>query len=266
MDKAIAAIAREMIERVSWYREMGVEGLRVADPPVQEAPLTRAAPCAEVVDLSASELSDAAHRLVAIREEIGDCQRCKLCAHRTHIVFGSGDPNAALLFVGEGPGADEDQQGLPFVGKAGQLLTKMITAMGLTRDAVYIANVIKCRPPQNRAPELDEIASCKPFLMQQIQAIRPRIVCALGAHAAQTLLATSIPISALRGRFHRLGGDGEGLSEIQVMPTFHPAYLLRNQNAKPQTWEDLQKIMAELKKGPPPSLTGADGVKGIRHA
>lgn len=254
MDKEVAAIARALITRLAWYRESGVEALRLSPPAVSETlrvvgPTTSpehppALRTAAVEEGNAIGPPDAAGRLAAVREELGDCQRCKLCAHRTQIVFGSGNPNAALLFVGEGPGADEDRQGLPFVGRAGQLLTRMITAMGLTRDAVYIANVVKCRPPQNRPPEPDEVASCKPFLLQQIRAIRPRIVCALGAHAAQTLLQTTAPISALRGRFHPFGDRGE----IQLMPTFHPAYLLRNPNAKPQAWEDLQKIMAEMKK------------------
>jgi DNA polymerase len=249
MDKEVAAIARELITRLAWYRESGVEALRAPAPSatsveVTPVEITPADPIEETLASLSVSAQDAVGRLATIREELGDCQRCKLCAHRTNIVFGSGDPSATLLFVGEGPGADEDQQGLPFVGKAGQLLTRMITAMGLTRDSVYIANVIKCRPPQNRPPEPDEVASCKPFLLQQIRAIRPRIICALGAHAAQTLLETTTPISALRGRFHPFGDRGE----IQLMPTFHPAYLLRNPNAKPQTWEDLQKIMAEMKK------------------
>jgi len=266
MDPAVAAITREVIARLAWYHEAGMDLLRIAPPPIPTTstkmgatPSDEKMPVLRSVDigpfpLAAPALRDATQQLAFIREELGDCQRCKLCAHRTQIVFGSGDPNAALCFVGEGPGADEDQQGLPFVGKAGQLLTRMMSAMGLTRDAVYIANVIKCRPPQNRAPEPDEIASCRPFLIQQIQAIRPRVICALGAHAAQTLLGTSSSISALRGRFHSLGERGEGLSEIQVMPTFHPAYLLRNPSAKPRAWEDLQKIMAALSK--PPSCIG----------
>jgi DNA polymerase len=144
------------------------------------------------------------------------------------------------MFVGEGPGADEDLQGLPFVGKAGELLTKMISAMGLSREEVYIANIVKCRPPNNRAPEADEIATCQPFLMRQIEAIAPKIICALGTFAAQTLLASKMRISDLRGQFYNLNG-------IKVLPTFHPAYLLRNPAEKKKAWEDLQKIMQAMK-------------------
>jgi DNA polymerase len=149
------------------------------------------------------------------------------------------------MFVGEAPGEEEDRQGIPFVGRAGQLLTKMIVAMGLSRESVYIANIVKCRPPNNRNPEPDEISACLPFLQQQIQAIGPKIVCALGTFSAQTLLSTREPISALRGRFHPLGN-------LKVMPTFHPAYLLRSPNEKKKVWEDLQKIMADLHLPPPP--------------
>ncbi len=180
--------------------------------------------------------------LERVRDELGVCTRCKLSSGRTNIVFGSGHPHAKLMFVGEGPGEEEDKQGLPFVGRAGQLLTKMITAMGLSREEVYIANIVKCRPPHNRPPETDEIASCQPFLMKQIAAIRPKVICALGTFAAQTLLATKVRISDLRGRFHDFQG-------IQVMPTFHPAYLLRNPSEKKPTWDDLQKIMKVLSEG-----------------
>ena len=179
--------------------------------------------------------------LQAVRETLGDCRRCKLHTHRTQIVFGTGNPMADLVFVGEGPGEEEDRQGEPFVGKAGQLLNRMIQAMGLRREAVYIANIVKCRPPNNRNPEPDEIASCEPFLMEQLGVIRPAVICALGNFAAQTLLRTKVKISQLRGKFH----DYQG---IKVMPTFHPAYLLRNPQDKRLAWEDLQKVMAELKK------------------
>jgi DNA polymerase len=154
-------------------------------------------------------------------------------------VFGAGNPEADLVFVGEAPGEEEDLQGKPFVGKAGQLLTKMIQAMGLARDEVYIANIIKCRPPRNRNPMPDEIESCEPFLVAQLNAIRPRTICALGTFAAQTLLRTQEKISRLRGRFHDYHG-------IPVMPTYHPAYLLRNPEDKRLVWEDMQKIMEHL--------------------
>lgn len=180
-----------------------------------------------------------ARRLTALRDKIGDCRRCKLWTGRTHIVFGTGDPGARLLFVGEGPGEEEDRQGKPFVGKAGELLTKMIGAMGLTREDVYIANVVKCRPPGNRNPEADEIEACRPFLEEQIAVIDPRVICALGTFAAQTLLDTTSRISALRGKVHEKGGH-------KIVPTFHPAYLLRNPQDKRLAWEDLQIIMKEL--------------------
>lgn len=179
--------------------------------------------------------------LVSVRETLGDCRRCKLHTHRTHIVFGAGNPMADLVFVGEGPGEDEDRQGEPFVGPAGQLLTKMIQAMGLRREDVYIANIVKCRPPNNRNPEADEIASCEPFLLEQLSVIKPAVICALGNFAAQTLLGSKVKISQLRGRFH-------DYRDIKVMPTFHPAYLLRNPQDKRLVWEDLQKIMTVLKK------------------
>ena len=180
-------------------------------------------------------------RLQEIRAEIGDCTRCKLHGSRTQIVYGVGNPSARLMFVGEGPGADEDAQGEPFVGRAGQLLTQIIKAMGFERSDVYIANVVKCRPPGNRNPEPDEIAQCEPFLHAQIAAIRPRVIVALGKFAAQTLLATETPISRLRGQFHRL-------RDVDVMPTFHPSYLLRNPAAKREVWDDMKMVMAFLKK------------------
>ena len=178
-------------------------------------------------------------RLGRIRDVLGDCTRCRLHAGRRNLVFGVGDPDAALLFVGEGPGAEEDEQGEPFVGRAGQLLTQIIKAMGYTREQVYIANVVKCRPPGNRNPEPDEIEACSPFLQAQIAAIRPRVIVALGKFAAQTLLRTDTPISRLRGRFHRLDG-------VPVMPTFHPSYLLRNPSAKREVWEDMKQVMKLL--------------------
>jgi uracil-DNA glycosylase family 4 len=170
-----------------------------------------------------------------VRRELGDCKRCKLHRTRQTIVFGEGNERATLMFIGEGPGYDEDVQGRPFVGKAGQLLTKIIESISLPREEVYIANIIKCRPPQNRNPEPDEIQSCTPFLMKQIRVIRPGIICALGTFSAQTLLKTDTKISALRGKFFDLEG-------IKVIPTYHPAFLLRNPDRKREVWEDMKKI------------------------
>jgi uracil-DNA glycosylase len=168
------------------------------------------------------------------------CQRCGLGKTRHNLVFGDGSHRAQVVFVGEAPGADEDDQGLPFVGRAGQLLTKIIEAMGLNRRDVYICNILKCRPPQNRNPLPEEISACEPFLKKQLQIISPRIICALGTFAARTLLKTEVPITVLRGRFHSYEG-------IPLMPTYHPAYLLRNPSAKKLVWEDVQLIMKELR-------------------
>jgi DNA polymerase len=184
---------------------------------------------------------EAAAALRAVREDIGECMRCKLCTlGRSKIVFGTGSSRAELMFVGEAPGADEDQQGEPFVGRAGQLLTKIIEAIGLTRDQVYIANVIKCRPPGNRNPEPDEVATCEPFLFRQIDIIRPRIIVALGTHAAHALLKTDAPISRIRGVVHDYRGGSK------LVPTFHPAYLLRSPDRKRDVWEDMKKVRALL--------------------
>jgi DNA polymerase len=178
--------------------------------------------------------------LEAIREEIGDCTRCKLHGQgRRQIVFGVGNPNADLMFVGEAPGADEDVQGEPFVGRAGQLLTKIIEAIGLRRDDVYIANVIKCRPPGNRNPEQDEVDTCEPFLFSQIDAIKPKVIVALGTFAARALLRTLEPISRLRGRVFEYRG-------ARLVPTFHPAYLLRNPGSKREVWEDMKLVRGLL--------------------
>lgn len=180
--------------------------------------------------------------LEELRDDIGDCRRCKLHSGRTHVVFGIGNPNAKLMFVGEGPGRDEDLKGEPFVGRAGQLLTDIITkGMGLTRDDVYIANVVKCRPPENRNPEPDEVASCEPFLKKQIELIRPKIIVALGKFAVQALLQSKVPITRLRGNWHTYMG-------IKLMPTFHPAYLLRNPADKKLVWEDIKKVMKEMQQ------------------
>lgn len=176
--------------------------------------------------------------LDGLQKQLAGCQRCKLHTGRTSIVFGEGNPQAILMFIGEGPGFYEDQQGRPFVGKAGELLTKMIQAIGLQREDVYITNIVKCRPPQNRDPESDEIAACESFLQRQIEIIHPRLICALGRVAAQTLLHTTTPISHLRGRFYDYHGT-------KLLPTFHPAYLLRNPQDKRLAWEDLQMVQRE---------------------
>ena len=173
-----------------------------------------------------------------IRLDLGDCQRCRLSKHRKNIVFGSGSATAKIVFVGEGPGFEEDQQGEPFVGPAGQLLTKIIEAINLTRSQVYICNIVKCRPPRNRNPQPDEISTCFPFLDRQMAAIQPDFICALGSVAAQTLLNTAEPISRLRGRFHDYKG-------IKLLPTYHPAYLLRNPEKKRDVWEDMKMLMKE---------------------
>ncbi len=176
--------------------------------------------------------------------ELAGCTRCKLHRRRTNIVFGVGNPHAELVFVGEGPGHDEDVQGIPFVGRAGQLLTQMINAMGLSREDVYIANVVKCRPPENRAPEKDEVATCLPFLLRQLTNISPKVIVCLGSVAAQALLNTNKAISHFRGQWLDFRG-------AKLMATYHPAYLLRNPHAKPEVWADLKKVMAFLGLTPP---------------
>jgi uracil-DNA glycosylase len=186
--------------------------------------------------------------LLKIRDDLGDCTRCKLHGGRHTIVFGDGNPKADLVFVGEGPGHDEDMQGLPFVGRAGKLLTQMIEAMGLQRKDVYICNVVKCRPPENRAPEKDEVGACLPFLQRQLDAIAPKVIVCLGSIAAQTLLQTNRGVSHYRGEWLEYRGR-------RLIATYHPAYLLRNPNAKSEVWKDLQKVMAvlglEVKRGRP---------------
>ncbi len=182
-----------------------------------------------------------ARSLEELRAAIGDCRRCKLWSGRTHLVFGVGNPKARLMFIGEGPGRDEDLQGEPFVGRAGQLLTDIITkGMALKREDVYIANVVKCRPPENRNPEPDEVASCEPFLKKQIDLVRPEIIVGLGKFAVQTLLQSKVPITRLRGNWHTYHG-------IKLMPTFHPAYLLRNPADKKLVWQDIKKVIKEMR-------------------
>ena len=218
--KALAAWA-------GYLQDIGVRELRLA-----------AAPPAPAVG------SDASAALAALREEIGDCTRCKLCHGRTQIVFGVGNPRARLMFVGEGPGAEEDARGEPFVGRAGQKLNEMIRSIGLTREEVYIANVVKCRPPENRTPEPDETATCSPFLFRQIEAIDPKVIVALGSPAAKTLLGTKTGITALRGNWGRFRG-------IPVMPTFHPAYLLRAYTVENRrlVFEDLKAARSRMDEG-----------------
>lgn len=192
--------------------------------------------------------------LAELRDLIGDCKRCRLCEERNNLVFGVGNPQAQLMFVGEGPGRDEDLKGEPFVGRAGKLLDKIIAAMKLSREEVYIANVVKCRPPDNRNPAPDEIETCEPFLLRQIEIIRPKVIVCLGTFAAQTLLQTDTRIGALRAKFHAWPSASvkeqfatelpEG--SIQVMPTYHPAFLLRNPNMKRPLWEDMQQVMSRL--------------------
>ena len=215
-----------------------------APPRVAPLPLP-AAPAPSLFDATDKIVDDT---LLKIREDLGECTRCKLHKHRHTIVFGDGNAKAQLVFVGEGPGADEDAQGLPFVGRAGKLLTQMIEAMGLQRKDVYICNVVKCRPPENRTPEEDEVTTCSPFLLRQIDVIAPKVIVCLGAVAAKTLLKTNRGISHFRGQWLDFRSS-------KLMATYHPAYLLRNPNAKPEVWKDLQKVMAVLglqpKKGKP---------------
>jgi uracil-DNA glycosylase len=240
-----------LAEHLRFFQELGVTGVstdrrwRSRDEPatarsdswatagVAEAPAT-----AETAPVAFSRSPEEALR--AIREDIGDCTRCKLHRlGRRQVVFGVGNPSADLMFVGEAPGGDEDVQGIPFVGRAGQLLTKIIEAIGLTRDDVYIANVIKCRPPENRNPEPDEVETCEPFLFQQIDSIKPKVIVALGTFAAKALLKTQDSISRLRGRTYDYRG-------AKLVPTFHPAFLLRSPERKRDVWEDMKKVRALL--------------------
>jgi uracil-DNA glycosylase family 4 len=261
---------REMLkERLRFYEDLGLgpfyldrrppppEGPLAAASPISEEPLLakearKVPPALQAAPLKSFPLPAPAGRslfesgdqvpddtLLKIREDLGDCTRCKLHRGRNKIVFGDGSPQARLVLVGEGPGADEDLQGLPFVGRAGKLLTQMIEAMGLERREVYICNVVKCRPPENRTPEKDEVACCSPFLFRQLDVIRPKVIVCLGSVAAQTLLQTNRGISHFRGEWLEFRG-------YKLLATYHPAYLLRNPAAKGEVWKDLQKVMAEL--------------------
>jgi DNA polymerase len=239
---------RDAAEWARALRDLGISEVQVPEtgqaavpPPSAEREPPAQADLFAIGNGPSRTTEDAAAALAAIREDLGDCTRCRLCLARTQIVFGVGDPRAALMFVGEGPGADEDARGEPFVGRAGQKLNEMIRAIGLERSQVYIANVVKCRPPDNRTPERDEIATCSPVLVRQIEAIRPRVLVTLGAPATQTLLATRTGITQLRGSWGSFRG-------IPVMPTFHPAYLLRAYTVENRklVYEDLKAVRARL--------------------
>lgn len=255
------SLQQAVAARLRFYRELGitdlyrravnsvaVEAEQPSDSTAANHPATSTedpsitprkspAPMPQVPNSAAISNREEALRL--IREEIGDCTRCALHKGRNKLVFADGDPQARLMFVGEGPGADEDAQGLPFVGRAGQLLNNMITAMGLKREEVYIANVVKCRPPGNRTPEPDEAATCMPFLWQQIDVVRPEVIVALGSTASTYLLGQRQPLAGLRGKLHSVRG-------FRLIVTYHPAYLLRDPRQKKEAWADLQIAMKEL--------------------
>jgi len=238
-------LRRALSDRVRYYNELGiydfyrqpVQALN-ADSGLAAESARTTPPLADSMKLNPTNDPSTALRL--IREDIGDCTRCRLHKQgRKQIVFGVGNPRAELMFIGEAPGADEDEKGEPFVGRAGQLLTNMIKAMGLSREEVYIANIIKCRPPNNRQPDRDECETCSPFLMRQIEAVAPKAIVALGAVAAKTLLTINAPMSELRGRWYDFRGT-------KLAVTYHPAFLLRDPRQKKETWKDLQMVMKEL--------------------
>ncbi len=276
-------LRRALSERIRYYRELGIYDFYRREPAVSDStadatpensdltssslvqPELReemsarksAAPAASLLEvltpLPEHGVADTATALRIIREDLGDCTRCKLHQWRKNIVFGVGNPHADLMFVGEGPGADEDAQGEPFVGRAGQLLNNMIKAMGIQREDVYIANVVKCRPPGNRQPERDECDTCSPFLMRQIAAIKPKVIVALGAVSAKNLLAINAPMSELRGRFYDFMPKGADPSwgGTKLAVTYHPAFLLRDPRQKGEAWKDLQMVMKYLGLTPP---------------
>ena len=237
--------ARQIAEHLRFFQELGVTGIS-RDSRWQERQRDMPVPQPEPVDVTVVVAQPLRiFTLLEIREDIGECTRCKLhTLGRSQIVFGVGNPRAELMFVGEAPGADEDVQGVPFVGRAGQLLTKMIEAMGFTREDVYIANVIKCRPPENRNPDPDEVLSCEPFLFRQIESIRPTVIVALGAFAAKALLKSEQPISRLRGQVHDYHG-------AKLIPTFHPSYLLRSPGQKKYAWDDLKRALSLMGRAVP---------------
>jgi uracil-DNA glycosylase len=248
LNKELSELIGQAREHLLYYSELGITHLGEVNRPQSSEPATIMTKQDEGInpepslfgDISAPSLESGVVRetLEDIRQDLGDCRRCKLWSTRTNVVFGEGNAKAELMFVGEGPGADEDASGRPFVGRAGQLLTKMIEAIGMNREDVYIANVVKSRPPGNRAPEKDEAEACIPFLFRQIAAIRPRIIVALGNPATQALLQTKIGITQLRGKFQ----EYPRIRQIKVLPTFHPAYLLRSPDKKREAWDDLKKV------------------------
>ncbi|HEU0369740.1 MAG TPA: uracil-DNA glycosylase [Candidatus Acidoferrum sp.] len=267
-DRISAALQEKVSKRLNFYQDIGIDSFyrdryprqlasvpeettlpKSAQKTLPPKPAVQPRPAAPRLDAfpaaSGNSLFEAMNKiegdtLLKIHADIGDdCTRCKLHRGRTKLVFGDGNPNAQLVFVGEGPGRDEDAQGLPFVGRAGKLLTQMIEAMGLQRQDVYICNVVKCRPPENRTPEKDEVETCSPFLLRQLDAIAPKVIVCLGSVAAQTLLETNRGISHFRGQWLEFRGR-------KLMATYHPAYLLRNPSAKGEVWKDLQKVMAIL--------------------
>src|ERR1700726_1307488 len=266
-ERVPAALEEKFRKRLSFYQDIGIElfyrdrssqqhadvteeitlpkpiqkpqPAKLAAPTPLPAPKLNVLPRSSDISLFESMNKIAGDSLPKILTDLGDCTRCKLHKGRTKIVFGVGNPKAELVFVGEGPGHDEDVQGEPFVGRAGKLLTQMIEAMSLRREDVYICNVVKCRPPENRLPEKDEVATCSPFLVRQLAAIQPKVICCLGSCAAQTLLQTTQGISRFRGEWFDFRG-------AKLIATYHPAYLLRNPNAKGEVWKDLQKVMALL--------------------
>ncbi len=233
----------QLARHLNLFKELGADGVS-RDPAWRQRTghlsfESAAPPAPPDAPLRASATS-AADAMQAVRDELGACTRCKLHGlGRRQIVFGVGSPDADLMFVGEAPGRDEDIQGYPFVGRAGQLLTKIIEAIDLTRQQVYIANVIKCRPPENRNPEPDEVASCEPFLFAQVDVVKPKVIVALGTFAVRTLLQSDAPISRLRGKVYDYRG-------VKLVPTFHPAYLLRSPEKKRETWEDMKKVRTLL--------------------
>lgn len=273
-ERLSAPIAEKLTKRLNFYQDLGIqlfyrdrfpqqasvetpEEISVPKPAPQPKSFTLAsalpvAPQLNVLPMASGPmLFDAMNKiagdtLLQIRADLGDCTRCKLHRGRTTLVFGDGNSKAELVFVGEGPGRDEDEQGLPFVGRAGKLLTQMIEAMGLQRKDVYICNVVKCRPPDNRTPEKDEVETCSPYLLRQLDAIAPKVIVCLGTVAVQTLLETNRGITHFRGQWIDFCGR-------KLMATYHPAYLLRNPSAKGEVWKDLQKVMAvlglQMKKG-----------------
>ena len=241
----LAALTTTLKRHLERRQRAGLRYLPKASPappiPVTRSEIPSVMSGSDLDLLAGSHVAAQAENLDDLRAVIGDCQRCKLCSGRTHIVFGIGNPHAKLMFVGEGPGRDEDLKGEPFVGRAGQLLTDIITkGMGLKREDVYICNVVKCRPPENRNPEPDEVAACEPFLKKQIDIIRPEIIVGLGKFAVQTLLNSKVPISKLRGIWASYHG-------IKLMPTFHPAYLLRNPADKKLVWEDIKQVIKVMR-------------------